>query len=197
MRNKKAKSIYDKMRYRKRKLIKVIEEMQKNKNIYNNKDRNKISNYTRKDIEEMYKKAVYEKDKKKQKELLKLGEEYKGSIKSIETKYINNLQEDLKKNIYGTKTSKLRIATRRDMANFDTLMNNLTTEQKAEFLNSTKYYGARRYQKPPAESETFNMQVENDGASYIVQDLIKFYNDKGLAIPNDLQDVSKKNIKRK
>lgn len=187
MRNKKAKKIYDKMRYKKRKLIKVIEEMQKHKNIYNNKDRNKISNYTKKDIEELYKKAVYDKDKEAQKTLSRLGEEYKGSIKKIETKYINNLQEDLKKNIYGTRTSKLRVASKRDMQNFDALMNGLTTEQKAEFLNSTKYYGARRYQKPPAESETFNIQVEQDGASYIVQDLIKYYEDNGIAIPNDIQ----------
>lgn len=191
MRNKKAKSIYDKLRYRKRKLIKVIEEMQKNKNIYNNVDRNKISNYSKKQIEELYKKAVFEKDKSAQKTLFNLGKEYKGSIQTIEKNYLNNLQLDLQHNIYGNRPSKLRIATRRDLQNFNTLMNGLTPEQKAEFLNSTKYYGARRYHKPPAESENFNMQVEQDGASYIVQDLIKYYEDNGLSIP-DLEQVSKK-----
>ena len=191
MRNKKAKSIYDKLRYRKRKLIKVIEEMQKNKNIYNNADRNKISNYSKKQIEELYKKAVFEKDKTAQKTLFNLGQEYKGSIKTIEKNYLNNLQLDLQHNIYGNRPSKLRVATRRDLQNFNTLMNGLTPEQKAEFLNSTKYYGARRYHKPPAESENFNMQVEQDGASYIVQDLIKYYEDNGLSIP-DLEQVSKK-----
>lgn len=192
MRNKQAKRIYDKLRYTKRKLINVMEKMQKHKNIYNNKDRNKISNYTKKDIEELYKKAVYDKDKYAINKLKELAKDYKGSIKNIEKNYINNLQKDLQKNIYGSRPSKLRTASRRDLDNFNILMNNLTTEQKAEFLNSTSYYGARRYQKPPAESETFNLQVQQDGASYIVQDLIKFYNDKGLTIPKELKQVSKR-----
>ena len=78
----------------------------------------------------------------------------------------------------------MRKASVIDMENFDRLINGLTEEQKIEFLNSTKYYGARRYNKPPAESETFAFQVEQDGASYIVQDLIKYYRDKGLTIPS-------------
>ena len=191
MKSKSAKKIYDKLRYKKKKLINIIEKMQKHKNIYDNKDRNIISNYTKKDIEELYKKAVYDKDKKARSIINKLGNEYKGRFKTIEKKYVDNLQLDLQKNIYGTKTSKLRVATRRDLENFKTLMDGLTTEQKAEFLNSTKYYGARRYQKPPAESESFNTQIIQDGASYIVQDLIKYYEDNGLILP-DLKQVSKK-----
>jgi len=191
-RNKKAKSLYDKLRYRKKKIINTIETMQKKlKNIYDNQNSFKLANYTKKEIEEIYKQAVFNKDKEQIKKLLELGKEIKGGEKEILKKWTESIQKDLSVNIYGTRPSTLRAATKRDKENFDTLMKNLTPEQKAEFLNSTTYYGARRYQKPPAESETFNLQVEQDGASYIVQDLIRFYKDKGLTIPT-LKQTSKR-----
>lgn len=192
MRNKRAKQIYDKLRYRKKKLINVIEKMQKYKNIYNNPDRNKISNYTKKQIEELYKKAIYEKDKYARNKLNELGRQYTGTIKSITKDFVNDLQKDLKVNIYGKKFSKMANIVKIDTQNFDLLFSKLTTEQKAEFLNSTSYYGARRYQKPPAESESFNLQVKQDGASYIVQDLIKYYKDNGLTISRQVLNNIKK-----
>ena len=187
---KKQKKIYDALRYRKKKLIKIIETIEKEfKNIYGNEERHKLAHYTRKDIEEMFKKAVYEKDKGKAKELMQLGEEVKGSEKKFKMSWAESLQKDLQENIYGTRPSKLKSATRKDYENFKLLMNGLDENQKLEFLNSSSYYGARRYQKPPAESETFNLQVKHDGASYIVQDLLKYYRDKGLIIPKDFINI--------
>ena len=187
-RNKKAKALYDALRYRKKKLINIITEVTaKLSNIYGNKYKTKkrnIFDYTKAEIENLYKKAVYEKDKRAQKIIKELGQEYRGGQRAITSKLTDIIQDDLRKNIYGTRPSKLRKASVIDMENFDRLINGLTEEQKIEFLNSTKYYGARRYNKPPAESETFAFQVEQDGASYIVQDLIKYYRDKGLTIPS-------------
>ena len=184
---KRIKKAYDALRYAKKKLTKLIEEIEKNyKNIYGNKEANKLGNYTKKDIEELYKKAVFDKDKYAKKKLKDLADEYKGGEKQFKRNWADVLQDDLQKNIYGTRPSKLRKATRDDLQNFKTLMNNLTPDQKLDFLNNSSYYGARRYQKPPAESLTFNLQVENDGASYIVQDLIKYYNDNGIPLPNNL-----------
>lgn len=188
MRNKKAKSIYDKLRYRKKKLLSTMEKLENYKNIYGNKERNTLSNYTKKQIEELYKEAVFEHNKEAARKLMQLGEEYKGGFAKIQENFIKNMQADLEANIYGNDKGHLNTIAKNDLANFRTLMNGLTDEQKAEFLNSTQYYGARRYQKPPAESEAFLQQVEQDGASYIVDNLRKYYEDKGLSLP-DLKEV--------
>lgn len=207
MRNKKAKSLYDKLRYRKKKLISIMEKLEKHKNIYNNTTRNKIANYTKKQIEEIYKKAVFDKDKQQQKKLMQLAEEYKGGFAKIQENFIQNLQKDLEANIYGNDKGHLNTIAKNDLANFRTLMEGLTAEQKAEFLNSNQYYGARRYQKPPAESQAFLMQVEQDGASYIVDNLRKYYEDKGLPLPQlkevitergkKIRDTRAANLKKK
>lgn len=193
-RNKKAKALYDALRYRKKKLINLIEDLgKKAKNIYDNKySRKSLLDYTKADIEALYKKAVFEKDKEAQRIIKKLGAEYKGPASRTTSKFADILEEDLIKNIYGTRPSKLRVASKNDFENFKRLLNGLTPEQKLEFLNSASYYGARRYQKPPAESETFNLQVEQDGASYIVQDLVKYYKDKGLSLPQLLSTNGRK-----
>ena len=196
-RNKKAKALYDALRYRKKKLINLIEDLGKKlSNIYGStykrKGKRNLFDYTKKDIEELYKKAVFEKDKKAQRIIKELGQEYRGGQKRITSKLTDIMQEDLRQNIYGTRPSKLREASKRDLENFDRLMAGLTEEQKIEFLNSASYYGARRYNRPPAESETFVLQVEQDGASYIVQDLVKYYKDKGLTIPQLLSINNKR-----
>ena len=187
---KKAKKLYDVFRYKKKKLINIIEEIEKNlKNIYGNRQSNKLADYSRKDIEELYKKAVYEKDKTAKKKIESLAKEVKGTKKQFYESWAENLKEDLKANIYGTDARKLKKVVRDDMKNFETLFNGLNEQQKLEFLNSASYYGARRYQKPPAESESFAMQVKQDGASYIVQNLIKYYEDNGLTLPKELIDI--------
>lgn len=193
-RNKKAKALYDALRYRKKKLINLIEDLgKKAKNIYGNIYKKKsILDYTKADIEALYKKAIYNKDKEAQKIIKQLGAEYKGGLSKATSKFADILEEDLINNIYGTRKSKLRVASKNDLENFKRLLGGLTAEQKLEFLNSTSYYGARRYQKPPAESEAFNLQVEQDGASYIVQDLVKYYKDKGLSLPQLLSTNGKK-----
>ena len=122
--------------------------------------------------------------------MLELGEEYKGGTQANFAKWVQTLQDDLQVNIYGTNVSKLPLPVKRDLENFKTLMNGLTPEQKAEFLNSSSYYGARRYQKPVAESLTFLMQIVSEGKSYIVDNLIKYYEDNGLSIP-DLKTLVK------
>ena len=196
-RNKKAKALYDALRYRKKKLINLIEDLTaKLSNIYGNiykkKGHKNLFDFSKADIENLYKKAVFNKDKYAIKTLKELGAEYSGRKTKITNKLVNTMEEDLRKNIYGTRISKLRESAKKDLENFNRLMEGLTDEQKIEFLNSTSYYGARRYQKPPAESETFIMQVEQDGASYIVQDIIKYYKDHGIAIP-DLLSIKGKN----
>lgn len=190
-RNKKAKKIYDALRYRKKKLINLIEDLGKElKNIYGNLSKEPLSKLTKKDIEELYKKAVFDKDKYAKNKLLELGEEYKGGTQTNFAKWVQTLQDDLQVNIYGTNVSKLPLPVKRDLENFKTLMDGLTPEQKAEFLNSSSYYGARRYQKPVAESLTFLMQIVSEGKSYIVDNLIKYYEDNGLSIP-DLKKLVK------
>ena len=175
-RSKKAKKIYDALRYRKKKLINLIEDLGKQlKNIYGNLSKEPLSKLTKKDIEELYKKAVFDKDKYAKNKLLELGEEYKGGTQANFEKWVQTLQDDLQVNIYGTNVSKLPLPVKRDLENFKTLMDGLTPEQKAEFLNSSSYYGARRYQKPVAESLTFLMQIVSEGKSYIVDNLIKYY----------------------
>ena len=190
-RSKKAKKIYDALRYRKKKLINLIEDLGKElKNIYGNLSKEPLSKLTKKDIEELYKKAVFDKDKYAKNKLLELGEEYKGGTQANFAKWVQTLQDDLQANIYGTNVSKLPLPVKRDLENFKTLMDGLTPEQKAEFLNSSSYYGARRYQKPVAESLTFLMQIVSEGKSYIVDNLIKYYKDNGLSIP-DLKTLVK------
>lgn len=190
-RNKKAKKIYDALRYRKKKLINLIEDLGKElKNIYGNLSKEPLSKLTKKDIEELYKKAVFDKDKYAKNKLLELGEEYKGGTQTNFAKWVQTLQDDLQVNIYGTNVSKLPLPVKRDLENFKTLMDGLTPGQKAEFLNSSSYYGARRYQKPVAESLTFLMQIVSEGKSYIVDNLIKYYEDNGLSIP-DLKKLVK------
>lgn len=190
-RSKKAKKIYDALRYRKKKLINLIEDLGKQlKNIYGNLSKEPLSKLTKKDIEELYKKAVFDKDKYAKNKLLELGEEYKGGTQANFEKWVQTLQDDLQVNIYGTNVSKLPLPVKRDLENFKTLMDGLTPEQKAEFLNSSSYYGARRYQKPVAESLTFLMQIVSEGKSYIVDNLIKYYEDNGLSIP-DLKTLVK------
>lgn len=181
---KKAKALYDALRYRKKKLINLIEKMVKDfKNIYNNKDSNELSNYEKIDIELLYKRAIYEKNKEARDTLLRLGNKYKGGEKDFKMSWAETLQKDLQANIYGENTKNLPLPVKYDMQNFNALMNGLTDEQKLEFLNSSSYYGARRYQKPPADSLTFLLQVLDEGKSYIVDNLIKYYEDKGLPIP--------------
>ena len=190
-RSKRAKKIYDALRYRKKKLINLIEDLGKQlKNIYGNLSKEPLSKLTKKDIEELYKKAVFDKDKYAKNKLLELGEEYKGGTQANFEKWVQTLQDDLQVNIYGTNVSKLPLPVKRDLENFKTLMDGLTPEQKAEFLNSSSYYGARRYQKPVAESLTFLMQIVSEGKSYIVDNLIKYYEDNGLSIP-DLKTLVK------
>lgn len=199
---KKAKAIYDALRYRKKKLINLIEDLTaKLSNIYGTKYKAKkghrnLFDWKKQDIEELYKKAIFNKDKYAKKVLKELGEEYKGRKTQIINKLVITMEDDLRQNIYGTRISKLRKASQIDYANFNKLMEGLTDEQKIEFLNSTNYYGARRYRRPPAESESFVLQVEQDGASYIVQDLIRYYKNNGIAIP-DLLSIKGKNAKTK
>lgn len=187
---KRAKKLYDAFRYKKKKLIKIIEEIEKNLiNIYGNRQSNKLANFSRKDIELLYKKAVSEKDVYSKKKINELFKEVKGSKKQFYKTWGDTLQEDLKINIYGRDKRKLTQVAKDDLKNFETLFNGLNEKQKLEFLNSSSYYGARRYQRPPATSESFIMQVKNDGASYIVDNLKKYYEDNGLALPKDLINI--------
>ena len=198
-RNKQAKKIYDALRYRKKKLINLIEDLGKQlNNIYGNLSKEKLSHLTKADIEALYKKAVFEKDKEAKRKLLKLGEEYKGGREANLKNWTNTLQNDLQENIYGDDLRKLPKPVKRDLENFNVLMNGLTPEQKAEFLNSTSYYGARRYGRPPALSQTFLMQIIDEGKSYIVDNLLKYYRDKGLPIPKELKMIiqDEKEIKK-
>lgn len=184
---KKAKKLYNAFRYKKKKLIKVIEEIEKNLiNIYGNRQSNKLANFSRKDIELLYKKAVSEKDTYSKRKINELFKEVKGSKKNFYKSWGDTLQEDLRLNIYGSDKRRLSKVAKDDLKNFETLFNGLNEKQKLEFLNSNSYYGARRYQKPPATSESFIMQVQKDGASYIVDNLKKYYEDNGLTLPKDL-----------
>lgn len=198
-RNKKAKKLYDALRYRKKKLIKLIEDLGKQlKNIYGNLSKEKLSHLTKTDIETLYKRAVFDKDKEAQKKLINLGKEYKGGTQANFAKWVDTLQDDLQANIYGEDMRKLRAPVKRDLENYKILMNGLTPEQKAEFLNSTSYYGARRYSRPPALSQTFLLQIIDEGKSYIVDNLLKYYRENGLAIPENLKMIirDEKEIKK-
>lgn len=109
-RNKKAKALYDALRYRKKKLINLIEDLgKKAKNIYDNKySRKSLLDYTKADIEALYKKAVFEKDKEAQRIIKKLGAEYKGPASRTTSKFADILEEDLIKKYIWNKAKQIK-----------------------------------------------------------------------------------------